>query len=100
MENETQQVVHGYNDVISDAGLGQRIEDGDVITITGVTIDEGPFGSYVVFDTFGGRRYSGAIAIVDFGLKLREKLDLLPVTVRAVEVTSAIGRRYLRFTQA
>lgn len=103
MEKEIEKVggkpVHTYNEVIGDTGLGQRIEDGDILIITGVTIDEGPFGGYVVFDTTEGKRYSGATAIMDFALKLREKPELMPVKVRAIEVVSAMGRKYMRFTE-
>ena len=103
MEKEIEKVggkpVHTYNEVIGDTGLGQRIEDGDILIITGVTIDEGPFGGYVVFDTTEGKRYSGATAIMDFALKLREKPELMPVKVRAIEVVSAVGRKYMRFTE-
>jgi len=103
MEKEIEKVggkpVHTYNEVIGDTGLGQRIEDGDILIITGVTIDEGPFGGYVVFDTTEGKRYSGATAIMDFALKLREKPELMPVKVRAIEVVSAVGRKYIRFTE-
>ena len=104
MEKKAKEIVNGktvhtYNDVIGDTGLGKRIEDGDILTITGVTIDEGPFGGYVVFQTLEGKRYSGATAIMDFALKLREKPELMPVKVKAIEVISAVGRKYLRFTE-
>lgn len=103
MEKEIEKVggkpVHTYNEVIGDTGLGERIEDGDVLIITGLTIDEGPFGGYVVFDTTEGKRYSGATAVLDFALRLKENPELMPVKVKAIEVISAVGRKYMRFTQ-
>ena len=92
--------VYDYYDVVSDEEIGRSLNDGDVIIITGVSIDKGRFGELVVFDTPEGKRYSGAIAIVDFALRLIEHPEYMPVRVKVAEVTSALGRRYLRFTQA
>ncbi len=92
--------VHGYFDVVSEGEYGRKISPGDTLIINGVNIVNGHYGEIAVFETTQGKRYSGATAIVDFAEKLLLKPELLPVKVGVVEAISAMGRRYITFTQA
>jgi len=97
---EEEVTVHGYNDVVGESEYRKKLSPGDVIIIRSVNLVNGHYGEIAVFETTQGKRYSGAMAIVDFAEKLLLKPELLPVKVGVVEAISAMGRRYITFTQA
>lgn len=84
-------------DLMDATGFGTKLEVGDTIIIQSISFDESMYGEVAIFETPEGRRFAGAVALVDFAKKLYEHQSFLPMTVRVTEDVSDSGRTYQVF---
>lgn len=86
-----------YADFKERRSIGDKMLVGESYTLKGVSFTPTKYGDVAVFETDGGKRYSGATAIVEDARFMVP--DDFPMTVKVVEVESANGRKYQCFAQ-
>lgn len=85
------------SEFLEETGFGRKLEIGDSVVIHDVDFAESQYGEVALLTTDEGRRYTGAVALVDFCKRLSDNPDFMPISVTVTEAISDKGRTYQTF---
>ncbi len=95
--SEKQIKLFSVEEFLEETGFGKKLEIGDSVVIRDIDFSESQYGEVALLTTDEGRRYTGAVALVDFCKKLYNNPDFLPIAVTVTEAISDKGRTYQTF---